>query len=113
MKARFRVEYCYSPYRYVSISEDELPKAMEAQITGGVVHFDEAPLLGSSIIAIRPDFNRMLGLNESWVLTAADYAQLPPGTQRRVVELFKQVEGEVRQRLEEAEFGDGSNLLGN
>lgn len=74
-KMYFRVKIGY-PNEFISITEDELKKALKAQIGGGVVVFAEGSIAGNSIISITPDWHKAGGFNYGYVLTNEDFMQI-------------------------------------
>jgi hypothetical protein len=69
----YRVKIGLGPDDFVSISEDELKRTLNAQIKGTIVVLREGSVAGNSIISITPDYNRVLGLNRDYRLTGEDY----------------------------------------
>lgn len=61
---------------YISITREELYKAIKAQINGGVVIFSEGSVDGNKIISITPDWNRALGLKRGYKLQSEDYDRI-------------------------------------
>lgn len=76
----FRVKYGYGKNDFHSVNEDELYKGVAAQLTGRIATFSTGTIAGNSIIAITPDYNRVLGLNADWEMTGEDFRELPKGT---------------------------------
>lgn len=82
----FRVKYGFGPDEFIGIDETELDMALRAHIGGKKGLFKEGSISGDKIIAITPDFNRVLGLNRDYRLTGEDYKEL--GKKRDEYELF-------------------------
>lgn len=57
---------------YVSISQDELPKAIRAIASGQSAIFESGIVNGKMIMAIKEDVQRMMGWNSTYVLTGED-----------------------------------------
>jgi hypothetical protein len=76
MEKYFKVKTGYDKDAYISITEDELPKALKAQITGQVAVFKEGSVAGNAILTITPDFHRLMGWNKGYQLTSEDYAEI-------------------------------------
>lgn len=62
--------------KFLRIDEDELPRALAAQITGKVVTLAEGQVRGSSITMIEPDFHRAMGWNDGYKLQPEDYQDI-------------------------------------
>ncbi len=73
----FRVKIGYKADEFLAIDETELATALNAQITGRVGVFKTGSVRGNDIISIKPDFNKMLGYNPSYVMTEHDYVEIP------------------------------------
>ena len=72
----YQVKYGYKDNESVSISEEEMPSAVRAQITGRVGVFKEGTVSGNSIIAIVPDYTRTMGWNRGYNLLPEDWAKI-------------------------------------
>lgn len=74
----FRVKHGYGKDDFLSVDENDLPKAFLAQISGKVFAASDGSgsIRGNDIISILPDYNRALGLNRDYVLNGEDYTQL-------------------------------------
>lgn len=82
MKKYYRIEYGFEKDQFLSIPEEDLKSAMRAQVTGMVFISSETgeSRSGNTIQGIKPDWQRMLGLNPEHRLTGADYLALSDGT---------------------------------
>lgn len=82
MKKYYRVMYGYDQDQFLSIPESDLISAIRAQVTGMVFISSETgeTRSGNTIQGVKPDFQRMLGLNPEHKLTGEDYIQLSDGT---------------------------------
>lgn len=70
----FKVHLGYE--QFVPITEEELDKALMAQITGKVAVFENGAVRGSSITLIGPDYPRALGYYEGYKFIAEDWAEI-------------------------------------
>lgn len=61
---------------FIPITEEELEKALYAQMTGGTVFLSEGSVTGNSIISIRPDYHRAMGWNYGHKFTPEDHADI-------------------------------------
>lgn len=57
----------------ITITEDELPKAIYSQIEGKTVFFKDTSVNGKYISLIEPDYHLAMGFNEGYKLQAEDY----------------------------------------
>jgi hypothetical protein len=78
----FRVKYGYGKDEFLSIDENEYRKAVIAQGSGSVAIFASGTVSGNNILAIMPDYQRVLGLRRDWELGGEDYALLGEKTQQ-------------------------------
>ena len=62
----FRVKYGFGVMDKVSISENELEKAIYAQITGSPIHLKDSYINGRNIISISPDYHKYTGWYDSY-----------------------------------------------
>lgn len=72
----YRVKYGYGKDDFYSVDENELPKAIRAQVNGTIFVCEEGTIAGNNIMAISPDYNRALGLNRDYELKGEDYNEL-------------------------------------
>lgn len=72
----FKVKIGYDRDDFISISEEELETAIRAQVTGRVGIFKEGTVGGNHIIAITPDFQKLLGVARDYKLTGEDYSRI-------------------------------------
>lgn len=96
----FRVKTGYGADDFISVSEQELPMALRAQITGKVGVFNEGTITGNHIISITPDLQRAMGYNRTYQLTNDDYNYIPHKTidEHRLV--LENTKHEVNLQLE-------------
>lgn len=82
MKKYYRVQYGYDRDQFLSIPEEDLASAVRAQVTGMVFISSETgeTRSGNTIQGVKPDWQRMLGLNPEHKLTGEDYLLLSDGT---------------------------------
>ena len=111
----FRVKYGYGKDEFYSVDENEVGKAIRAQLSpDGVAIFNEGTVRGSSIIIIKPDYNRLMGYNRQYELVDEDYQEIG---QKRIKEheLFYEntklaLEGKTTQERPK-EISDGVKQL--
>lgn len=72
----FRIKIGYGHNEYVSIDETELEKAYGVFLTDGKGVFSGGVVRGQDIIAIQEDWNRAMGYNPEWKLTADDRVEI-------------------------------------
>ena len=72
----FKIIWGYDAEDYVEIDETELEKAQFAHITKKDAIYSGGSLTGSKIIAIQPDYHRIMGWNRGYKLGALDYEEL-------------------------------------
>lgn len=99
----YRVKYGFSHDEFISVDETELPMAMRAHITGKKGVFKEGAVSGDKIIAIVPDWQRIMGWNRDYNLMGEDYQEIAP--MREEYELLlettkHQITGSETPRLE-------------
>ncbi len=70
----FRVWLGYE--KFISITDDELEKALAAHISGGIALLGNGSVSGKSISLIEPDYHRAMGYNEGYKLTPEDWKQI-------------------------------------
>lgn len=99
----YRVKYGYGKDDFYSVDEDEMPKALAAQITGKVAILKEGTIAGNSIISIKPDYNRLMGYNREYELTSEDYKEIG----RQNIEEHEALLGEAKAQLQSG----GAKLL--
>lgn len=91
----YQVRYGHRENECVSVSEDEMPTAIKAQVTGKIGVFKEGTISGSSIIAVVPDYQRIMGWNRSYALGPEDWAQIQENEECTDARLL--LEGTVNQ----------------
>ena len=73
----YKVKLGYNEDDYISISEEELPKAIVLFLEGtGRGLFEDGAIRGQDIIRIKPDWHKLRGWNKSWKMTDADYGDI-------------------------------------
>lgn len=72
----YRVKFGFGKDDFYSVGEDELPKAIRAQVNGSIFVCEEGTVAGNNIMSIAPDYNRALGVNRDYSLTGEDYDRL-------------------------------------
>lgn len=96
----FRINYGYDETQYVSITEEELPKAILIFLTAnGRGLFGGEAIRGKDIISIRPDWHRERGWNQGWEMTPDDYEDVKP-LERGYRDTFFQAKEIVRTLIE-------------
>lgn len=103
----YRVKYGFGKDDFYSVDETELPLAIRAQVNGKVFICSEGTVAGNNIMAILPDYNRLMGYNRDYQLTGEDYSQIGA---RTVKEHHIFLADTKRMALGEAKK---PNLLGN
>ncbi len=64
----FRVKFGFDKNDFYSIDENDLPKALRAQVNGTIFVCDEG--------TISPDYNRKMGYKRDYALTGEDYDEI-------------------------------------
>lgn len=90
-KIYYKVKIGYSTEEYISIGEEDLPKAMRAMVRGGVAIFNEGAIAGDRIIMIVPDWNRIIGRRHDNRIDGEDWARLPADVKERAHGLMQGV----------------------
>lgn len=72
----YRVQYGFGKDEFYSVDEQELGKALKAQLTGAIVVLKEGTLNGERIITIKPDYNRLMGYHRDYVLNGEDWDEI-------------------------------------
>lgn len=78
----FRVKYGYGKDDFYSVEESDVARAIKAQGDGSVFVCSEGTISGNNIMAVMPDYNRVLGYNRDYTLTGEDYQELLPNIRR-------------------------------
>lgn len=77
MKKYWKVKYGYNSLDNVSVSEQEIEKAIYAQIKGQPVQIGNVYVNGRNIISIVPDYHRYTGWNPTYQPESTeDFAQI-------------------------------------
>jgi len=69
----YRVKIGYGKDDFISVDETELERAIFAQGSGKVGVFKEGTVGGNHIMAIIPDYQRLMGWGRDYQLTGEDY----------------------------------------
>lgn len=72
----FKVKIGFGADDFISITPDELPRALKAQASGQVALFKEGSVAGNQIISVLPDWNRVMGYHRDYKLTGEDYEHI-------------------------------------
>lgn len=106
----FRVKIGFKPMDFLSIPEAELETAIRAQITGKVALLSGGSVSGNSILAITPDYQRLMGWQDDYTLTGEDMREIG-----RVVrnEYELAIEGAKREVVAQLEGPGALKRLGN
>ncbi len=72
----FKVKTGFTLEENISITEDELEKAMYAQMSGKVAMFRNGTIRGSNIISIAEDWHKAMGWNAGYELGPEDFAEI-------------------------------------
>lgn len=72
----YRVKIGFKPMDFLSIPEEELETALRAQITGKVALLSGGSISGNNILAITPDYQRLMGWKEDYTLTGEDMREI-------------------------------------
>lgn len=86
----YRVKYGYGKDDFYSVDEDELPGALRAQVNGGIFVCSEGTISGNNIMAVSPDYNRLMGYHRDYMMSGEDYNRLSVSTQRGYTALLEE-----------------------
>ncbi len=105
----YRVKFGYGRDDFYSVDETEVRKAIRAQVTGEIAIFAEGTIAGNSIIAIMPDYQRMMGWNRDHELNGEDHREIGDKRKEDCVALLEAVRREVAglPPQESKELSDG------
>jgi len=87
----FKIKIGFGENDFISITEDELPMALRAQINGKVAILGGGSVAGNNIISITPDWNRLLGFNPTYKMQAEDYKRIGDKKVKQVQEIFENI----------------------
>jgi len=107
MTTYFKVQTGFNTDDFISITEDELQKAIYAQITGAVAIFRNGTIRGNNIIGIREDWHKAMGWNYGHKLGADDFAEISAKCQSYVG-----VIAAAKTQVDEVMRTGQTNLLG-
>jgi hypothetical protein len=62
--------------KFIPIDEEELPRAIAAQITGKIVTLKNGQVRGSAVTVIEPDYHRAMGWNDGYKLGPEDHSEI-------------------------------------
>jgi len=101
----YRVKYGYGKDNFISVNENELKIAIEAQGSGKVAVFEEGTVSGNHIISVTPDWNRELGIARDYELNGEDYDMIKNSTKREYQNLLREtneqfLNGNTTKRIE-------------
>jgi len=73
----FKVKIGFGKTDYIRIDETEVAKAIRAQVNGSVALFSEGgSIAGNNILAVLPDWNRVMGYNRDYELNGEDWNEI-------------------------------------
>ncbi len=72
----FRVYFGFGKDDFLSIPQTELPKAINAQVTGKVALLESGSIAGNNIHRIVPDYQREMGYHRDYQLASDDYVAI-------------------------------------
>jgi hypothetical protein len=72
----YKLKIGYGLEEYIQITRDELEKATYCFLTKKDSVYSGGACKGSEILAIQPDFHRVMNWNRGWKLTGDDYDEL-------------------------------------
>lgn len=91
----FRVKYGYKNDEFISVDEQELGMATRARLSGKTGVFKEGIVAGDKIIAIVPDWQRVMGWNRDYNLVGEDYDHIGPKIQREYQNLLEETKYQI------------------
>lgn len=94
----YRIKWGYGKDDFYSVNEQDVPRAIKAQLTGSVFMCDEGTIAGNSIMAIMPDYNRILGFNRDYQLTGEDYAELTRETKHEHMQYLEDIKHQIENK---------------
>lgn len=104
----YRVKFGYGADDFYSVDESEVGRAVKAQGEGTVFTCAEGTISGNNIMAIMPDYNRILGYNRDYRLTGEDYSWIPKGAQKEHQDFLEETKRQVLGVGDYEKLTDGS-----
>lgn len=96
-KYHFRVKFGFGTTEAVTITQDDLPRAIYAQLNGTTVLLNGASINGKYIISISPDVHHYTGWNRGYEpKDADDFKQIQRDVPKEIETVQRLAEGRVR-----------------
>ena len=92
----FKVKVGFGNDDFISIDENELRSAIEAQGNGKVAVFKEGSISGNHIISVLPDYNKQMGYNRDYQLVSEDWEYIGKKTVNEYREFLENTINEIK-----------------
>jgi len=107
MTKYYKIQYGYNQNQSVTITQEELPKAIHMFLTGkGRGLFGDTAIRGKDIIRIEPDWHKVKGWNKSWIMDEYDWEDVKP-----LQSAYKETYGEAKMLVQDAVKMGKENIL--
>lgn len=98
----FKLQTGFNPEDFISITENELEKAIYAQITGAVAIFNNGTVRGNNILSLKEDIYKAMDWNYGYKILPEEWTEINNSLKRQgYVGLISQAKNNVQRLLNE------------